>query len=1183
MSREAIPTNRCRHTSVGDRGQSHIIVKVNSPPFLVEMAKRWSIRPGGSGSSFFVHAARIARTDMILRNQQRHQRPATAPSTPVRSLSKQRHRLIASWLFLGLLTGWCGASRLAAEVEEAGGTQPQAARQARAAFASKSTVDADNDATRPSQPSRRSTADKTNKKNTTADAGTDADQRPNDPPPIANDPYGPFVAQTLPLSPEEQRKKFHLPPGFEIQLVVSEPSIHKPMNMNFDSAGQLWVTHSVEYPYPAKDRPGKDALSIVQQIGADGRAGRVVTFAGGLNIPIGVVPLPGGALTYSIPNIYFLHDRDGDLRADDRESYYESIAHRDTHGMTNSFTRWIDGWIYACHGFSNTSRVHGRDGKEIVMNSGNTYRMRPDGSHLEYFTHGQVNPFGLAFDPLGNLYSADCHSRPVYMLLRGAWYPSFGKPHDGLGFGPSMINHDHGSTGIAGVVYYAAEHFPPEYRNTVFIGNPVTGRINHDRLEPHGSSYQAIEQPDFITCDDPWFRPVDLQLGPDGALYIADFYNCIIGHYEVPLDHPRRDRWRGRIWRVVYRGDSPSSSGSTSGSSLRTLPNLQTESIEMLLRRLADPNLTIRVLATNEIIDRFGKDPTTPSLVAALLKDDASAEQRAHALWIVERLKGLSAAQIEMLSTDREPLVRTHLLKALAERTVWESAIDQVAVRMLEDADPFVRRAAADALGQHPDHVAEHIASLLRLWRATPSDDTHLIHVVRMAIRNHLKQQGAYARVENLVADADSFSRLADVSLGVHSSDSARFVLRFLSSGNYDGERLGEYLHYAARYIDEPQWPSVFAYAEIFQGSSTDNQATVLRSLRNAAQERSKPLPEFVVRWARTLTEQLLHSRQSDEVRTGIEFVQEFGLPEAYDQLQQLALSRRRNDIRRMALNAMVTLDGQRALQLLEQLLSDSNESIIIRQFAANQLAKLNNEQSRAILVRHLQNAPAELAARIAQALCQNKTGGELLLSLVEQGKASPWLLRETSVKRRLESLKLPDIERRITDLTAQLPEKDDRLRRLMKQRRRAFAKAKLKDPVRGAAVFKKHCAACHRINGEGNKIGPELDGIGLRGVDRLIEDMLDPSRNVDQAFRATLVVTDDGRVVSGLVLREEGNVLILADSQGREVRVPIDRIDERQQSALSPMPANVAELVSPEDFNHLLAYLLKQRAKPAP
>jgi hypothetical protein len=198
------------------------------------------------------------------------------------------------------------------------------------------------------------------------------------------------------------------------------------------------------------------------------------------------------------------------------------------------------------------------------------------------FAHGQVNPFGLTFDPLGNLYSADCHTRPQYLLLRGAHYPSFGKPDDGLGFGPEMIAHDHGSTGIAGTVYYAADHFPPAYRGTLFNGNPVTNKVNHDTLEWHGSSPRAVEQPDFLTSDDPWFRPVDLVLGPDGALYLADFYNRIIGHYEVDLAHPGRDRTSGRIWRIVYRG--PDGKGP-----VPTAPDLSAASAEALVNALARP------------------------------------------------------------------------------------------------------------------------------------------------------------------------------------------------------------------------------------------------------------------------------------------------------------------------------------------------------------------------------------------------------------------------------------------------------------------------------------------------------------------------------------------------------------------------------------------------------------------
>src|SRR5207253_74932 len=183
-------------------------------------------------------------------------------------------------------------------------------------------------------------------------------------------------------------------------------------------------------------------------------------FADGLNIPMGIYPWKGGCVAYSIPNIWHFEDADGDGICDKRTVLYGPFdTSRDTHGMVNSFRRGWDGWVYACHGFNNDSRVKGRDGHEIHMQSGNVLRFQLDGS-----------------------------------------------------------------------------------------------RITRNKPEYHGSTIKAIAQPDFLSTTDPWFRPVDLQIGPDGAMYIADFYNRIIGHYEVPLPHPGRDRTSGRIWRVIYKG-----------------------------------------------------------------------------------------------------------------------------------------------------------------------------------------------------------------------------------------------------------------------------------------------------------------------------------------------------------------------------------------------------------------------------------------------------------------------------------------------------------------------------------------------------------------------------------------------------------------------------------------------------
>jgi len=993
-----------------------------------------------------------------------------------------------------------------------------------------------------------------------------------------------LVAPTDPLPAEEQIEKFHLPPGFAIQLVAREPEIDKPMNLNFDGQGRLYVTSSLEYPYPAiDDQPRRDTLRVLTDFNADGRADRVDRLADELNIPIGVTPVAGGAMYYSIPNIYLWQGdvaRPSTSHQRDCQVLYREFGFRDTHGMGNSFTRWIDGWIYACHGFSNTSEVQGADGRKVIMQSGNTFRMRADGSHAEPWTRGQVNPFGLCFDPLGNLYSSDCHTLPIYQLLRGAWYPSFGKPHDGLGFGPTMIGHDHGSTGIAGVVYYAADHFPQEYRDTVFIGNPVTGRVNHDRLEPHGSTYRAIELPDFVSCDDPWFRPVDLKLGPDGALYILDFYNCIIGHYEVPLAHPRRDRHRGRIWRVVHVGDD--------GQAPPRMPNLAEQTVEQLLELLADANLTVRVLATEELAARPSQ-VNPAGLLPAYAEGEPNAWRRMHGLWLYERLTpgGLPSEAIQRLAGDPSRLVRVHLLKALAERPDWPAGSLDVAVLvrgMLGDADSFARRAAADALGRHP-HV-ENVEPLLALWKMTPDDDTHLVHAVRMALRDHLLVPGMFAKLASLTAnDADAKARLAELSLGVHTPESSEFIFDFIVGGPVDPGRLPIFLHEVARYLRQGELSRVYEWAASQAIDNLSSQRELLLALHHAAQERGAQLPGSVAAWATRVATLLLNSPEQPSVQGGIDLARELRLVELHAQLLALATTGARfGELRPAAIDACVANDAERSISLLGAILGGEGEPMLLRQKAAVVLGNMNHQAARRELVEHLRDASDRLAVEIAAGLAQRAEGGELLLAEIGKGKASSRLLLERAVVERLRGSKPENLDERLAALTADLPPADERIKQLIASRREALGKvvrsgAQPEAPA-GRAVYQKTCAACHRLGGEGGKIGPELDGIGLRGADRLLEDLLDPSRNVDQAFRSTIISTTGGNTLSGLLLREEGEVLILADDKGKEVRVPADEIEERVVTRLSPMPDNLVDLLPETEFFNLVAFLLEQRQR---
>lgn len=974
-----------------------------------------------------------------------------------------------------------------------------------------------------------------------------------------------LVAPTEPLSPEDEKKGFILPPGFEAQLVAAEPDIAKPLNIAFDDRGRLWVTDTLEYPWAAPaDRKGRDSVKVLSDFGPDGRARKIVTFADGLNIPIGVLPMGDSALVHSIPYVWKMTDTNGDGKADERLILLDRFGFDDTHGMTNAFTLGFDGWVYACHGFRNDSTVKARDGSVIKMNSGNVYRFKPDGTHIEQFTWGQVNPFGLALDPLGYLYSADCHSLPIYQLIRGAVYPSFSKPHDGLGFGPTVMQHLHHSTGIAGIALYHADQFPEQFRGTVFVGNVVTSRINHDRFEWNGSSPVAKELKDFLISKDQWFRPVDIKLGPDGALYVADFYNCIIGHYEVDLKHPRRDRQRGRIWRIVYRGEDGKKDPPKAPRA-----DWSKASIKELIEDLKNANLTVRMFATHQLVQR-GKDAIDS--VKELLKPASSATQRAHALWVLERLGALEDAALAEACKDRESLVRVHALRILGERAKWSEEQRLLVAKAVWDEDPHVRRAATEAMGLHPDK--RNIEVFFEKSFKGKRLDTHFDHVRLIALRNHLRDLKPWP------LEGKTDREWATAALGIRSVESARYVLRSEVGGKRGFRSMDPYVYHVARYGDDNVAAEQIRIMREKTKSYLLGEMRVLSAIERGLLDRGARLSEEGRQWGAELTPKLLEAKDTGLIDGGLALAGSLRLSNHQERIQKLLLAPDTVESSRVAaIDALLAIDAGKNLATIGTALSQAHEQFRVQQHGANALARLNSADARAQLLLVLQTAPANVQTAYGLALAGSREGAESLLAAVENGKAPARLLQDRGVEGKLKESRLPDIEKRIAKLTEGLPPADQRLFDLIKARKAAYRAAK-PELERGRLVFEKNCAICHQLGGKGAKFGPQLDGIGARGLDRILEDTLDPNRNIDQAFKATRLDLKDGKSVTGLFLREEGGQYVLADSQGKEVRVARKDVDERLISTLSAMPANAAEIIPEADFNHLLAFLLSQTRK---
>jgi putative heme-binding domain-containing protein len=1031
--------------------------------------------------------------------------------------------------------------------------------------------------------------------------------------PAAAEP--PAIAPSDALSPTDERKAFTVPEGFEVQLVASEPDIQKPIQMAFDARGRLWVTTSHHYPFAAPEGKATDKLFVLSDFDpATGKARKVQVFASDLNIPIGVLPLPDckSCIVTSIGEIRKYTDTDDDGKADKMEVLYTGFGSRDTHGMFNSYTLMPDGWVYACHGYLNSSRVKGKDGHEVEMQSGNTFRFRPDGSRIEVYTRGQVNPFGIAVDPWFNLYTADCHSKPITMLIPGAYYDSFGKPHDGLGFAPHVTRHGHGSTALCGLSWYDANHFPKEYKGTMFLGNVVTSRINFDRIEWKGATPVGIEQPDFLSSKDPWFRPTDIKLGPDGALYVADFYNKIIGHYEVDLKHPQRDKDRGRVWRIVWKGKD----GSLPNPALHR-PDFTKANDKELLDDLIDPNQTVRMFAGQELLRRVRaglKPDFTGGDAAALIAKPENASRIAGWIAFLAEAEGTAIPENyrTLLDNAKEKLkgklthddYSTLFMRALASRPEWGEKERALALDILRTFEaPRLTLVVVESMGMHPN--AEFVRPLMEVLRKCQAEDVCLRHATRIALRNCLRDDQkalfqAYAKEELPV--------IVDIALAISTREAASFLFEQVQAGTIPEGQLPAVVEHIGRQGVQPAEEQKLAASLTEAGKQAPMKADALLALFRGTQSRGRQLGtqavQSIIASAQHelgLVQALSGNEVPDAARTArIQSALRVlaALPLAAtpaslsslgaDEPSKAALAKLvkgshfPTGLRIAAADVMLRYSPPDALTLCRQQLADPATPEAFRSSLLMALASSGNKEARLDAIEAIKNVPYRTALDVCAAMSSTQAGVEELLAAAKKGQVPPRILQERLILERMRAARVPNLDQQIAELTHGLPPADQRLAELIRQRGAKFAAAS-KDKELGAKLFTKHCGACHRIADQGGKIAPQLDGIGIRGVERLLEDVLDPNRNVDQAFRARIITTRDERTITGLVLRTEGKVLVLADTEGKEIRLPLEDIDKNRETMLSPMPANFGDVISEAEFYHLLAYLLEQRAKELP
>ncbi len=523
---------------------------------------------------------------------------------------------------------------------------------------------------------------------------------------------------------EEQQKLFKLPEGFEIELFAKESAdFGKFIMLIFDQQGRAWSSTALEYPVDANESPAaaealykskaRDKVVVFDKPFESGvRQPRA--FADGLAIPEGVLPYKDGAVVQHGHDVVFLRDTDGDGKADKREVLLTGFGIQDSHLFPHQFTRAPFGWFWLAQGAFNSGKVTSTKGDVTDFPNTRMARFRPDGSFFEPTSIGPCNIWGLVLTGEGEAFiqEANDYGYPVMPFHEYALYPgcadrlakSYQPP-----FPVQAPDFKMSGSGLSGLALSDVGVWPKGYDGVMYIANPITSKVNAVRQHREGSGYRLEKLEDFVSCDDPFFRPIAMTMGPDGCLYVIDWYNKIISHNEVARNHPDRDKQSGRIWRIKPKGFVP-----------QVVPDYTKLTSADLVARLGSKIVGDAHLAWQTLADRRPEEATTAALSALAGDASAAAARRIQALWVLAEHGKKVGPLAGRLLADPNRNVRREAVNALRHLGAWSPHFEALAA-LSADPDAEVRAAAIKALGESS---AKHPAALGVMMRfAGPSLD----------------------------------------------------------------------------------------------------------------------------------------------------------------------------------------------------------------------------------------------------------------------------------------------------------------------------------------------------------------------------------------------------------------------------------------------------------------------------
>jgi putative membrane-bound dehydrogenase-like protein len=954
-----------------------------------------------------------------------------------------------------------------------------------------------------------------------------------------------------PRSPREEQATFKLTdPALAIELIAAEPYVTSPVAIAWDEDGRLYVAEMIDYP----TAPTSGRIRRLEDRDGDGRYEQATVFADGLPFPNGVMPCFGGVLATAAPNIWFLRDDDGDGRADLRRLVLTGFGEGNTQLRVNGLYWGLDNWIYAANGRSDgeiRAPADAVDKAVSIRRRDVRFRMRSPGpgggaaSAVDVEAIAGCSQFGLAHDDWGNRFPS-WNTIPIQhvaleqqtldrnpYLAETASVAAILDMADGgriFSLSPAQARFNRESVAFfnasCGPIVERGGFLGQVYHGNAFVCEPLSNLVHRRVLDSSGVTFIArrVEQGrEFLAASDPAFRPVNLAIGPDGALYVVDMYRELVEHPQFVPESARATvdfrRWhdRGRIWRI--RAKDMAATGGRN-------PNLSQASVPELTALLGHPNGWWRMTAQRLLVER--RDRTASRLLVDMLENDRNALARLHALWTLVALNGLDAAIMNRVAGDEHPALREHALRVASalEPSLPKRLISTAsAIKLAHDPAMRVRLQAAILLGSRCRDEPASLDAMATI-AAQDADDPWM----RLAILSGLAESSlAFIPLCERVPPGSGRAQLlsqaaAIVGVRRRTPELATLLAMIAAGLARAGTRAAP--------------------------SASIGFLTMLAGLAEGMERSGPPLRDII------------HKPPSD-LKSDLDRIAPL-----WQVAADLAASSQPAAQRLVALDVVARGRPDLARAIIPDLLAVTQPAEI-QLAAARAVARAAQPELASKALDRWKDLALGTRRELALALAGSPVLSEPLIVALEQHAIDPGELDATS-RDALQRLPNAAQRQRAAAVLARfaLPVRSAAVARYQ-------AALKLEgDARRGAAVFARNCQTCHQHGGAGHRVGPDLSGIAGRAPEALLIDVLDPNREVAPDYMTLAIATRRGQIVTGLLAEESTTTLKLRRAEAIEETVLRSEIDELRATGRSLMPEGLEQAISLPEMADLIAFL---------